>query len=195
MPTEDHNDELTPARRSLWNENHGNLLLAVSAVIFSFGAMILLYQQYRESIRPVRFPSARSIQLPGEDNNPKDAAPDQKAVVITVSGAANTSGSMMIAIYDAGTKDFTVPTMKASRAISNGESTWAIPVDDLPTSFAVAAYHDENADEVLSLHALGIPVERYGFSNNARGIVGKPSFDDAIIERPEDGGEITIVIR
>ncbi len=44
--------------------------------------------------------------------------------------------------------------------------------------YAVAAIHDENANNELDVNFLGIPTEGIGISVNPR-LIGKPSFDDA----------------
>jgi uncharacterized protein (DUF2141 family) len=48
-----------------------------------------------------------------------------------------------------------------------------------PGSYALAAYHDRNNNGKLDSNRLGMPLEPYAFSNNARGILGPPSFGDA----------------
>ena len=45
--------------------------------------------------------------------------------------------------------------------------------------YAVKVYHDENGNDRLDTRMFGIPKERYGFSNNARGTVGPPDFSEA----------------
>ena len=53
---------------------------------------------------------------------------------------------------------------------------------DLPNGdYAVAIYHDENKNKKLDKF-LGIPIENYAFSNNARSMFGPASFDDAKVE-------------
>lgn len=55
--------------------------------------------------------------------------------------------------------------------------------DDVPAiPFAIKAFHDADADGQLTCGLMGIPKEPYGFSNNARGIFGPPSFKDAAIQ-------------
>jgi uncharacterized protein (DUF2141 family) len=48
-------------------------------------------------------------------------------------------------------------------------------------TYAVAAYHDANSNKKLDANFFGIPQEGYGCTNNARGTLGPPSFDDAAI--------------
>jgi len=45
--------------------------------------------------------------------------------------------------------------------------------------YAVKVFHDENGNDKLDTRIFGIPAERYGFSNNARGTLGPPDFSDA----------------
>ncbi len=45
--------------------------------------------------------------------------------------------------------------------------------------YAVGAFHDENSNGKMDANAVRLPVEDYGFSNDARGIVGPPSFAKA----------------
>lgn len=48
-----------------------------------------------------------------------------------------------------------------------------------PGSYALMVYHDENGNGQLDKAANGMPLEGYGFSRNARGHWGPPSFEDA----------------
>ncbi len=54
---------------------------------------------------------------------------------------------------------------------------------DLPPGrYAVSAYQDLNLNDKLDTNAFGMPKEPYGFSRNARGRFGPPSFEDASFE-------------
>lgn len=46
-------------------------------------------------------------------------------------------------------------------------------------SYALSAFHDQNANGKLDTNFIGLPIEDYGASRNARGTFGPPSFDDA----------------
>jgi uncharacterized protein (DUF2141 family) len=46
-------------------------------------------------------------------------------------------------------------------------------------TYGISAFHDKNDNEKLDTSVIGIPVEDYGASNNARGVFGPPKFDDA----------------
>lgn len=52
-------------------------------------------------------------------------------------------------------------------------------MDIPPGTYAMAVIHDENMNGKLDTNSFGIPTEGYGFSNNAKGVVGAPSFSAA----------------
>ena len=64
-----------------------------------------------------------------------------------------------------------------------------------PGEYAVAAFHDRNADGQLGTTVLGIPTEPYGFSNDARGFMGPARFTSAAITISEEDTGLSITIR
>jgi uncharacterized protein (DUF2141 family) len=46
-------------------------------------------------------------------------------------------------------------------------------------TLAVAVFQDLDENKILSKNAFGIPTEPYGLSNNARGVIGPPTFSQA----------------
>ncbi|MDB5818949.1 MAG: putative signal peptide protein [Rhizobacter sp.] len=52
--------------------------------------------------------------------------------------------------------------------------------------YGVALYQDENRNGKFDTNVVGVPVERYGFSRNAQGRMGPPSFDDAAVDLQAD---------
>ena len=51
--------------------------------------------------------------------------------------------------------------------------------DIAPGAYALAVIHDENMNGKLDTNWLGIPTEGYGFSNDAKPLLGAPSFSAA----------------
>ena len=49
-------------------------------------------------------------------------------------------------------------------------------------TYAIAIYQDENSDGKIDKNFIGIPTERYAFSNNYKPTVKAPSFDDCKFE-------------
>jgi len=105
-------------------------------------------------------------------------------LTVEIDGARSNDGQVAAALYDqAGS------WLKTARA---GQRTAAashvtLVFDDLPDGrYAVSAMHDENASQSLDSNPFGMPTEPYGFSRDARGRMGPPSFDDAVIELQGD---------
>ena len=62
-----------------------------------------------------------------------------------------------------------------------------------PGRYAVSMFHDENENGELDANFLGIPKEGYGASNNARGRLGPPRFEDASFDYA--GGPLELDVR
>ncbi len=69
-----------------------------------------------------------------------------------------------------------------------------IVIEDVePGEYAVACFHDENANNDLDTNFLGIPVEGTGASNDARGFLGPPPYDDARFRvRPNETKQVIV---
>ena len=99
---------------------------------------------------------------------------------VVVSGLKNQKGYVHIALFNKA-KHF--PYHKGiyredKTIISNGEARLRfkkLSVGD----YGVAIYHDENSNQDFDQGFLGIPLEDYGFSNNAGVFFGPPSFEAA----------------
>ena len=61
-----------------------------------------------------------------------------------------------------------------------------------PGTYALAVYHDENGNRKFDRGFLGIPLEGYGFSNDAGVFFGPPDFAEAAVTVPGKGSRITI---
>ncbi len=57
----------------------------------------------------------------------------------------------------------------------------AVFADLRPGTYAVAVLHDENENGKMDFNWLGMPLEGYGFSRDAMGLLGPPAFEDAAL--------------
>jgi uncharacterized protein (DUF2141 family) len=64
-----------------------------------------------------------------------------------------------------------------------------------PGVYAIKTFQDENKDEKMDFNWLGIPLERFGFSNDAKPFLDQPSFDEAKFEVRPGANETTITLR
>jgi uncharacterized protein (DUF2141 family) len=79
----------------------------------------------------------------------------------------------------------------ANVPIENGQASFTF--GDLPFgSYGVKFYQDENENGKLDTNFVGFPKEAFGFSNDAMGRFGPPSFAQAKFEFTSDGQQIEI---
>lgn len=64
-----------------------------------------------------------------------------------------------------------------------------------PGRYVVAVFHDTDGNGRLSTWPVGLPKEAYGFSRNARGRFGPPSFEAAAFDLPAAGTRQSITLR
>lgn len=185
-----------PATISVWRANHGTLLLCFVGMIVVLGTSVLACRQTKAVSS--RFPR----NLLYQDNEQAIAnfiqeaeLGDRRVIQVRILGAVSDRGWMRLAFY-------TTPESFLNPALALDTDSWrirggvceghlAIPAE--LTDLAVVAYHDENENGQLDRNGIGIPSERYGYSNNARDHDGPPTFPAASIKL--NGQPIEISIR
>jgi uncharacterized protein (DUF2141 family) len=104
-------------------------------------------------------------------------------LTITVKGVRSAAGAILLAVYDSNESFMKAPQAKTTRRLNSSKGDLKIVIHDLPAGkYAIASYHDENGNGKLDTNALGVPEEGYGFSNDARGALGPPSFSEAVFD-------------
>ena len=103
-------------------------------------------------------------------------------LTVVVRGFRRLKGQVFLAIYNSA-KSWTKEELVYEGAvieIIDETATFFFP--ELPVGlYAIALFHDENKNVKLDTGLFGIPLERYAFSNNRRGLFGPPRFKDAAI--------------
>lgn len=114
-------------------------------------------------------------------------------LAIRVTGLRSGAGDVHYGVY-ADPRQFPEPAGRVAKGfVKAGADRVTIMVRGLsPGTYAVAVYHDENGNGAFDQGFLGIPLEDYGFSNNASGFFGPPSFADAAFRVGAVGARITI---
>jgi uncharacterized protein (DUF2141 family) len=123
---------------------------------------------------------------------PVVARAEEKAVlVVTVQNISSKGGELKLALYDR--KNFDkgegVGTPAAGMTVPAKPLTETVTFDPVPPgTYAVKMYQDDNSNGRFDLNWLGLPAERYGFSNDAGPDwihLTSPSFDAAgIVLKP-----------
>ncbi len=90
---------------------------------------------------------------------------------------------LMVAVYsDAGSwlgKPAMGQRMALGAGASGGQAT--VQLTGLPEGpLAISLFQDTNANGRLDKNGMGMPTEPYGFSNNAAGNFGPPTFEQAV---------------
>ena len=97
---------------------------------------------------------------------------------VKISGIGSADGEVRVAIFKS-QEDFDSETfayrIKEPAQIGGVEVVFE---DVAPGTYGINAFHDANNNEELDRNLVGLPLEDYGFSNNARGRFGPPNFDD-----------------
>ena len=118
----------------------------------------------------------------------------QSTLLVNIKDIKNKNGDILIGLYDS-TSNF--PRKVATgKVVKVTDKEMQVTFADIkPGHYAVSVLHDENQNKDLDTNKLGIPKEGYGFSNNARGVIGPPSFRKARFHIPAGGTSITIKMK
>ncbi len=110
-------------------------------------------------------------------------------LTIEVSGARGSEGAVLGALYDSAESWLKKP-LRAERATAGARAV--LVFRDLPAgTYALALFHDQNGNGKMDTNPVGMPIEAYGFSRNARGDFGPPKFDAAALSL---GADMTIEV-
>jgi uncharacterized protein (DUF2141 family) len=102
----------------------------------------------------------------------------QHKIEITIHGIETIQGHVLVALYDS-EREFMKKHLDSRKAKVNGNQVTVVFENLRPGDYAISTFHDKNDNEKLDTNFIGIPVEMYGFSNNAKGSFGPPSFGKA----------------
>lgn len=110
-------------------------------------------------------------------------------LVVTIKNIKE-AGEIHVALYDnadafeadRGEKGGAAPgiTQGTIEFVEAGSVTYQYEV--APGTYAIGIFHDVNLNNRLDNYFFGVPKEQYGFSNDARGFMGPPSFEAAAFE-------------
>ena len=127
---------------------------------------------------------------------PQTASSPSDVIRVEINGVRNDKGQAVCALFSSA-KDFPKNGDKAvahaTSAISHGRAVCEFPAVS-PGRYAVSVFHDENSNGKMDTNFMGIPREGVGASNNARGHLGPPKFDDAAFSYAGGKLDLTITI-
>jgi len=111
---------------------------------------------------------------------------------VQVTGVRSDLGFVRVGLFDSPEAfDERKPFLGKAVPAKNHEVT--IKINGLaPGTYGVAFYHDEDGNNRHDKSFIGVPLEGYGFANDARGFFGPPDFEDMAVTVPAEG---TVVAR
>jgi uncharacterized protein (DUF2141 family) len=97
---------------------------------------------------------------------------------VKVDGVRNATGIVAVTLYEDSSSKFLARhgSLYVGRVEAKAGTTRVCIHVPKPGVYALAVYHDENANRTFDRTGLGLPAEGYGFSNNPSTIAGLPSF-------------------
>lgn len=105
----------------------------------------------------------------------------QNCLTIKIDSLKSNAGVIRLILFD---KNENTMDEISSKIIDKSST---ITIDSLSDgTYAFKYFHDENNNKKLDTNLLGIPKEGYGFSNNVKGTLGPPDFDETIFEVKKD---------
>jgi uncharacterized protein (DUF2141 family) len=125
-----------------------------------------------------------ALSFPGENYS----------LIIDIDGFESDNGKALIAVFNNMDGYPTKPEKaykKLVAEIRNGNVR--LVINGMPAgTYAVSVLHDENDNGKMDTNFLGIPSEKFGASNDAKGFMGPPSFEDSKFELNTNNKKIKI---
>lgn len=105
------------------------------------------------------------------------SANDDLTLSVEVIGAKPSSGQIVLSLFDSPNRHLKKPLVSLRQNVdANGKALFELSGLD-NALYSVSVFYDEDLDGQLDKNFIGIPTELVGFSNNAKGRFGPPTFD------------------
>ena len=102
-------------------------------------------------------------------------------VTVNISNLKSNEGQIFISIYNS--EDTFLGKGFKSFVTKIENNSCLVTFENIPNGiYAISFFHDENDNNKMDSNFLGIPKEDYGCSNNAKGFMGPPKWEDAKFE-------------
>jgi uncharacterized protein (DUF2141 family) len=123
--------------------------------------------------------------------------PSEHRLTVSVSNIRAAKGEVAITIYPDDAKRFLAPKGKLLRQRVPARTPTTSTCFYLPGPgfYAIAVYHDANADQDFNRSIVGMPTEGYGFSNDAPTKVGLPGFNTVRFRVPSGASRTSLRMR
>lgn len=115
-------------------------------------------------------------------------------LTVEIKGLASENGKVLIALYD-NAEGWMKRGLKTAGTPAKKDSV-IYEFKDLPMGdYAISIHHDENGNGKFDTNLVGMPIEPYGFSNDAMGNFGPPTFEQAKFKLDRDKKTVTLNLK
>ena len=116
-------------------------------------------------------------------------------IILRVTGLRSEKGQVRIAVFNSSETWLGEQPVYSSTIRVDGQAVvWKI--NDVPYGdYGIAVFHDENSNGKMDKNLLGMPLERYGFSNNLRATFGPPKWKKGKFAVRNPTTEISIEVK
>lgn len=110
------------------------------------------------------------------------SAAEAASLTVTFTGLEPKGAVNMVLVNSPEAYADKAPPLAADRIVVTATSASRTFQGLAPGRYAIKAFHDADGDGKMGANPFGIPTEPFGFSNNARGAMGPPRWDEAGFE-------------
>lgn len=111
----------------------------------------------------------------------------QAKITVKVKGIKDVKGKMSIALFSDEDEYKSKDIYTLAESVPINSKDFSFTFSEVQNGvYAVKVYHDVDSDEVLDTNWIGMPKEPFGFSNDAKGKMGPPSFEAASFKAEGD---------
>ena len=114
---------------------------------------------------------------------------------LRVVGLEEAKGNVRAALFLSGDDFKSERAYAQSEVPARREGVELVFRDVAPGRYGLSVFHDINANEKIDTSFVGVPKEPYGFSNNARGRFGPPTFSDFSFEVSEENLSLEVELQ
>ncbi len=111
----------------------------------------------------------------------------QHNIEVKVEQVPSSDGNINIALYNTDSSFLNTESAFYSMSVNASEGITTLVLNDIPKgTYAIALYHDEDANNELKTNWLGIPKEKVAFSNAKMKTFGPPKYKECSFEVAKD---------